>query len=230
VRNLIEFNLDRLTSTLYDEGTAEARADQERGLFIEYRNQCPPIHTRRRLAQNCERFLDEDLRRQLGGSQDHFFLKTHALPFEAYLEGEGAVYVVRHPAASLWSYYNYLRTRGHPQLRVEDVIEGAVPFGSWSRHVDAWLDTARGRGLPVVVLRYEALTSEADRACHLISRLTGLPRRSAAPFPDFSHWHQQAPDFYRSGGDEWRTHLTADQLRLVRRLHSAAAERLGYEV
>jgi hypothetical protein len=230
VRKLVEFNLDRMTSTLYDEGTADAHADQDRGLFIDYQNQHAPIHTRRRLAQNCERFLNEDLRRQLGGSQDHFFLKTHALPFERYLEGEAAVYIVRHPAASLWSYYNYLRTRGYPHLNMEEVIEGEVPFGSWSRHVEAWLDMASAPGPPVVVLRYEALGSDEARACHLMSRLTGLPRRSVVPFPGFSYWHQSAPDFYRSGGDEWRTHLTADQLRLVRRHHSGAAERLGYEV
>jgi hypothetical protein len=237
LRNLIEFYFDRRVSSLYAEGQDNfaVEGNGKNDLFVAYRNLFAPIKTRKKLMNDIGEIFSSDLRGLLINLDDHFFVKTHELPYERFIPGEAVVYIVRHPAATIWSYYNYLldqKTEGSDSLTLDDVIWGRVPFGSWSAHVEAWLKAGATLGSRFLLISYETLGTDENKMCQQLSQLTGLPRQGfIGTFPSFEHWHQQSPKFYREGETkEWRRGLSAEQMDLISQLHGETARKLGYEV
>ena len=101
---------------------------------------------RRMLLPGPSELLTEELREALAGEKNVFFLKTHNLPFDRYFEGEFVVQLVRHPGAALWSYFRHQHDSAVPKRKgrlfasppptLENLIEGKVRFGSWSKYQD----------------------------------------------------------------------------------------------
>ena len=240
VRILIRHYFDRRSSSIYPEPTGDPNLVQDEDgsfgpAFSEYQTQYPPITTRRRLVNGCGPILTEELRRHLGASDEHFFLKTHELPYEKYCDGECVIHLVRHPGAVFWSYYNYLLDFEvtSPNLTKEDVIKGQVPFGSWSEYTERWLECGEVLGDRFLIYSYEQLSCGEAEFCEKVSSLTGLPiRREIGSYPPFEHWRDRfSPKLFRSGKvDEWKSHLSGSQLELVKRLHNSTVEKLGYEL
>jgi Sulfotransferase domain/Wzt C-terminal domain len=237
LRNLIEFYFDRKVSSLYPEwqDNFAVEGNGQNDLFVAYRNLFEPIKTRNKLMNGIREIFNNDLRGLLTNLDNHFFIKTHELPYERFIPEEAVVYIVRHPAAAIWSYYNYLRdhkTEGFESLTLDDVIWGRVPFRSWSAHVEAWLKAGETLGSRFLIVLFEALSTDENGVCQRLSQLTGLPRRGfIGTFPSFEYWHQQSPEFYRQGETEdWRSGFSAEQMELISQLHGETARKLGYEV
>jgi len=237
LRNLIEFYFDRKVSSLYVEGTDNLawKVNDQNNIFFEYRNGHWPIKTRKTLLNGIGEIFNNDLRNLLANLNDHFFIKTHELPYEQFMPEEALVYIVRHPAASIWSYYNYLRDHevGFENLTLDDVIWGRVPFGSWSAHVEAYLKVEETLSSRFLLISYEILSKSENTQCQRLSQLTGLPRRGfIGTFPSFEHWHQQSPQFYRQGetNDLLSRFFSVEQRALINQLHGETARKLGYEV
>jgi hypothetical protein len=185
------------------------------------------------LVNNCGPVFSANFRANLASFSDHFFLKTHELPFESYFDHEAVIYVVRHPAATIWSLFNFLQSQSagssEPQA-LEQIIRGNVEHGSWSHHAEEWLNRGKELGDRFVLLRYEELGRKEAEICLRSHMLTGLRRTMPLGlFPDFSHWHALAPSFYRAGKpDEWRDHLQDSHIQLIKSVHGHTMEKLGY--
>jgi hypothetical protein len=238
LRNLIVHSLGRRVPSLYAEAAdnlpPEADAADGRA-FLTYALSAPAGGHARALRNGVGRLFDEALRRGLARSFEPRFVKTHDLPYAAFVPGEAVVHAVRHPCAVFSSYQHYLRdfaAPGAPAPTLEDVIRGDVAFGSWSTHTARWLDAAAGLGDAFVLVRYEELAARPEEVCARIAALTGLPQlASAASFPPFEEWQRRSPAFYRSGqGERWRSEFTPDHLSLVQDLHGETMARLGYSI
>jgi hypothetical protein len=239
-RNLIKHYFDRQCSSFYyDAGRLnvyESAANEDQALaFFAYQVTHPYLATCIGLRSNCGRLFCREFRDLLLSLDQTFFVKTHDLPFDSYLPGEAVIYLVRHPAATLWSYYHFIRDHNSPdgnQVTLEDVIRGDCDFGSWSDHVEQWL--VRGEALAdrFVIIRYEDLAEAEASLCKAVSALTGLPVRcDVAAFPNFEYWNRSAPQFYRSGDpDRWRTTLSSSQLHLLDSVHGSTMSKLGYDL
>ncbi len=236
-RNLIWHYLDRYVSSFYDEGGTLNLVINDDGSygspFCVYQTRQAPLMLCRTLRNRSGRVFSDQFRRHLAGSLERFFVKTHELPYESYFEGEGVIYLIRHPCAVFWSYYNYIRDHNLPGaagLTLEDVIQGKVDFGSWSEHVERWLAAGRALGDHFVTFRYEDLATQETEFCRVASALSDLPVRAEPDsFPGFEQWRRRAPRLYRSANSqEWRRHFTPAHLDLVQALHGPTMARLGY--
>ncbi len=235
-RNLIRHYFDYYVPSLYEEpGTFNVEFDaagQVGAAYFSYKTRWSLMY-RRTLRNHCSEVFSAEFRQKLAGSPEHFFVKTHELPYEDYSEGESVVYLVRHPCATIWSYYNYIidhKTPDVESITLEDVIRGNVNFGSWSEHVERWLEAGQALGDRFVVFRYEELAAAEMNFCQTTSWISGLPIRAEAnSFPSFAHWQRTAPTLYRSADNQaWRKHFTPEHLELVRTLHGATMKRVGY--
>ena len=110
VRNLLRHYFGYRSASVYPEPQGapnlEVRPDGSCEVFSFYELTAIPGSRLPMLVNNCGQILSEDLRRQLGASDERFFLKTHELPFGSYVPGEYVVHLVREPGAVCWSYYN----------------------------------------------------------------------------------------------------------------------------
>jgi hypothetical protein len=206
-----------------------------RPMFVDYRTEHPPYLVHPAVVNGSGRLFSENFRNHLTRLGEYFFVKTHELPFEHYLDREAVIFMVRHPAAVLWSYYNFLRDyegASAASLTLEQVIKGEVVFGSWSAYMERWLERGQSLGDRFVLIKYEQLVADQMEFCRLVARLTGLTKRQVKnEFPGFDFWSRQAPQFYRSGNkDEWRKHFSNAQLQLLRRLHGPMMTKLGYRL
>lgn len=114
---------------------------------------------------------------------------------------------------------------------------------SWSAHVSSWLDQ---RDLPVQVIRYEDLQTDAAGRLRIGMRFAGIPTtahrvREAVSRCDFHRLRQQelaqgfieaqgiGRPFFRSGATgQWRDRLTPDQVARLEVAHGIVMQRLGY--
>jgi hypothetical protein len=152
---------------------------------------------------------------------DTWFVKTHDLQPGP----DKAIYVIRDGREAMVSFLNYLTHYGREPVDLSDVVTGAVPFGSWSDHVEGWDPAARPDTL---LLRYEELA--ADPVAHLpvIARFIG---RDTVPgvLPTFADLHAVNPAFFRSGRvDSWKGVFSEDLHRLFWVLHGGVMLRYGY--
>ncbi|MCB0213614.1 MAG: sulfotransferase domain-containing protein, partial [Anaerolineae bacterium] len=198
MRHLLRHYFDQRATSIYPEGEESTNLIQNEDgsfdpYFSEYKSQYFPSITRRRLVNGCIPLLTEEFRSQMGASDEYFFLKTHELPYDRYFEGEYVLHLVRHPAAVLWSYYNFLRdfeATIAPNVTMEDTIKGQTPFGSWSAYNEQWLECGQALGDRFWLYSYEKLVSGEGEFCKILSSMTDLPiYQEIGSFPSFDHWH-----------------------------------------
>ncbi len=152
------------------------------------------------------------------------FVKTHDLPED----DSKAIYIVRDGRAAIASYHHYLKNyaRGHvPSLA--EIIVGAVSFGSWSSHIEAWHPQNRPNTL---MLRYEDLCIQPEREIQKISEFIGLPADDGRPL-DFRTLSNRFPKFFRQGNNQRNIdEYTADEAALFALCHAEWMEKLGYNL
>lgn len=169
----------------------------------------------------------------------------------------GAVYLARDPRDIVVSYAHH---RGEEVDTMIDFLSDAnaelasishrvkpqlpQPMGSWSAHVDSWLDQ---RDIPVLALRYEDLLRDPEIllgrvADHLgiaanpeaISSAVGHTRFEILQALEEAHgFTERQPEstdrFFRTGSSGgWRSVLSPAQAGRIERTHAGTMARLGY--
>ena len=187
------------------------------------------------------------------------FLKTHSFRGKAFGIDlipphltRSAIYIVRNP---LDMAVSYARHYGHSPDFVAAAINrqdnalaggnGAVPqfLGSWSDHVRGW---TRCRDFPVLVLRYEDITVDPEKAFAGVLEHIGVPvddkrLARAVRFSSFDELRRQeeagdyiersthSDRFFHSGrAGEWREALPPGAAERIRRDHGRVMRELGY--
>lgn len=173
-------------------------------------------------------FENQSVRKQLANEKEVYFVKTHNPPYSQYLHGEYVIQIVRHPGASLWSYYNYLKDFRKSEAGLSDVIAGKVGFGHWSRYHDQWQKTGRLLNKCYKLIRYEDLIDHELEYCEKLALFLKLPIISSKINP-FEYYHAKAPQFARVGRPfGWETHYSREQLALLNQEHHQQMVLFGY--
>lgn len=165
---------------------------------------------------------------------------------------QGAIYVVRNPFDVACSF------RSHFAADMDEVVESLcfahteLPtdqnqvhqyLGSWSSHYLSWKEAP---GLNPLILRYEDMTRNPEKAFAKVVRYFGLPKdkkrlNKAIAFSSFktlaeqekAKGFQERPDaaaaFFRTGkiGD-WRDELSDDHVARLIAAHKPVMDELGY--
>ncbi len=169
-------------------------------------------------------FLPGDWRHRLSASAEvPTPIKTHDLPEDQ----APAIYIVRHGAAAIDSYFHYHKKYSFEQPSLTEVIAGACQFGSWSEHYNAWRPKARQNTL---FLKYEELVSDPEQFVPRLSEFLGIPARTAN-LPEFSELKQKLPAFFRRGqNQDFLSDWSPGQVSMFEQLHGPAMEELGYDL
>ena len=197
-------------------------------------------------------------------SQSPLFMKIHDA-FGYTSEGEpwlpwratrAAIYVVRNPLDVAPSYAFHrggsiaesVEIMGDDAHILNDVVGGIdhqLPqrLGSWSRHVESWMDAP---GLRVHVVRFEDLKARPLEAFGALARFAGIEYTPTAleraiEHSDFGEVRRQedvagfhegsskAPRFFRKGEvASWGAELSPSQVEHIIRDHGPVMRRLGY--
>jgi hypothetical protein len=155
-------------------------------------------------------------------SDELHLVKTHDLP----RDDSKAIYVLRDGRSSIVSYRHYIENFGAQQISLAETIIGAVPYGSWSDHVEAW----RPRERPdTLFLRYEDIVADREKAIGEVARFLGVEVSGAAR-SDFEELHAKQPNFFRSGSNKRNIEeFDASHLALFQALHGETMAEYGYD-
>lgn len=185
----------------------------------------------------------EDLsrtREELAASPRIHLVKLHDRPFENLHPGERVIQTVRHPGASLWSYFRYecqavLSKRGrrvfdNPAPTLDNIIEGDVNVGSWSDYQRAWDAFRLAHNTQCLLLQYEDVVADRRSA---VTELSGFLRISIVSertdSSDFSQFRTRFPGWGLRGTSEgYEAFYSAAQLKRLWLLHGPCAEQHGY--
>ena len=200
-----------------------------------------------------------------GEAEDTHFLKVHDMwrrtgNGEALFPPEiskGVVYILRSPldlvsscghhwGISLAETAERLCDPGFALARSHGALSDQLhqPLGSWSGHVQSWVDEA---GLPVCLVRYEDLRADPQGVLGDVIRFSGLEYdqvriEKAVAFADFSELQRQEQEggfrerstrspgqFFRRGlVNGWRQELSADLVQQIIATHGQTMRRFGY--
>ncbi len=158
-----------------------------------------------------ERFLASAGRRRR-----YTLVRTHGLPSD----NSRAIYVVRDGRAVVGDYHRQLLRQpslNPPELL--DVLLGAVPFGGWSAHVQAWDPRRRPETL---LLRYEDLLADSTRAVAAVARFLGRDEPAAG------NAERRDGDTGPADSAGCATGLSAGQEALFDLIHGPTQRKLGY--
>ena len=192
-------------------------------------------------------------------SPNTVFVKTHSamgftneVPTIEPRVTEGGIYIVRNPLDVCVSYAHHvgidydqaIEAMRAPmnQLSTTETLAFNV-LGSWSDHVTSWADA---EGLNRLVLRYEDMHRQPEKAFGKLVKFLGLPKnderlRRAISFSSFKELSKQetktgfiekskkADKFFRKGKTGgWRDELSDAQAEQIINDHRAVMERYDY--
>lgn len=197
-------------------------------------------------------------------SRETLFLKVH----DAYLctrsgeplfppeVTEGVLYIIRHPCDVAISNADHngstvdaaIRVMGTKNYKIsarQTPLDTQLPqrLGSWSEHVESWVDAA---GLNVQVVRYEDMREQPMETFGAALNFVGMPYDTerlerAIAFSRFEIMQEQertgnfrdrsplSPRFFREGrAGAWHTVLNDKQVDAIIRAHGEVMRRFGY--
>lgn len=166
-----------------------------------------------------------------------------------------AIYLARDVRDVVISEYFYERFQGRWDGSLEEFVRrfasGRVNvFGSWTGHVNAWLDAAAENRIELMVIKYEDLRSGTEATLERTLDFLGVNGAAARRIvkairnnaiskmrekencSPYSPGKDGSPDirFVRKGSvGGWRLQLKEEQLRVVEEAASDAMSRLGYQ-
>lgn len=149
-------------------------------------------------------------------------VKTHHAPKDA---GK-TIYIVRDGRAALVSYFHLLRDfRGKSEIRLDAVVRGETPLGSWSKNLDHWQPLVRPDTL---LLRFEDLRHRTEECIGSIAAFTGLAPVRPWESP-LMKLREAMPGFVRHGDNRSNiAELDGADEELFWELHGRWMETLGY--
>lgn len=187
--------------------------------------QWPHTPERRMLVSPCESLLTPERRTRLGADPELFFVKTHDRPPDEPVLGEVAVQLVRHPGASLTSYWQLSRNTKAGDRGIADFIEGRVFAGRWDEYHQAWAASS----LPLLRRRFEDLLGDPPKVIREIADFLGLPTPDDPQLLPSKRAHERNP--IRNpikGVDGWKSQITIEEQAHIWTLHGETARAMGY--
>lgn len=182
------------------------------------------------IIPDAEDQLSNQYREQLAASNEPFFVKTHRYPFENHFDGERFILIERHPGASLWSYYHFLKARSKESPSLEDVICGRTPQGCWSSFYSAWEEMKSRHSADFLRIKYEELSSNCDQVVSALGAFIGRDSLGQE-MPTFLELNEKNPMMFRAGSvDQWSEYFTVEEKALLSVQHRKAASFVGYSV
>jgi hypothetical protein len=174
-------------------------------------------------------FLDRSIRKRLANEPETYLVKTHSAPYPEYLQGEFVIQIVRHPGATLWSYFNFLKDFRNSNADLTEIVAGKIGFGHWGRYHTLWQIAAQKLNERYVLQKYENLIGHELEFCNRLSLFLHLPIISEELKP-FEYYHARNPLFARAGKlSGWEVHYTKEQLELLEKEHGQQMVVLGYQ-
>lgn len=185
------------------------------------------------LLPRCKDILTPKNRQKLAEKATHFFVKTHHLPYDEYFDNEYVIQIVRHPGQVFLSYLNFLKTYNpNNHKTIEEVIQGQVPYGSWSQWHQLWNQTFVKLNNRYLKLKFEdVIATEKKEICQQIKSLIQLDYNHNQKSPSFEELRRNYPKYYKQGNrEQWQETYTSKQLNLIKLLHNNAMEQLNYDL
>jgi len=178
-------------------------------------------------------FIDifsDKVRKFLADDKEIYFIKTHLPPYNAYFPGENVIQIVRHPGATLWSYYNFFNQWRKMDIPLQEVIAGNHGFGDWSIYHEKWnrtADTLRERMLRV---KYEDLHASEIGVVKKLEEFLGMPVVDSNIKP-FSQYQSVRPNVARSGKvSEWIDNYPQEAVDLLIQKHGKMMSFFSYKL
>lgn len=155
-------------------------------------------------------------------SDELFLVKTHDPPCD---DGR-VIYIVRDGRAAIVSFFHFLcEVRARADIDLPRVIEGRVPFGSWSNHLAAWRPLERPGAL---CIRFEDLVADPRAPVARIAEFLGV-EQVADWSNDIDRLRGVFPGFFRFGSNDRNiAELDAENERFFWRQHGDWMRRMGY--
>jgi hypothetical protein len=173
-------------------------------------------------------FQEKSNRERLAQEPETYFVKTHNAPYLEYLPGEFVIQIVRHPGASLWSYFNFLRDFHKSDDCLADVITGKVEIRHWGKYHALWQSAAKKMAGRFILVKYENLIGLEMEFCEQLSTFIHLPIISREIQP-FEYYHAKNPQFARQGKPTgWEEHYSKEQGDLLMKEHQEQMAIYGY--
>ena len=184
----------------------------------------------RTLLRGCKDvLLREDFRKILARDSEHYFIKTHELPYTKYFDGEYVVQIVRNPGLCFWSLYNFRREKNKTYDKsLTDLIKGEINWRSWSDYHYKWQDTADFLKERYLLIRYEDIYQNEMAVCKKLSKFINLPIIYSNTI-SFNYYHNKFPLMFRQGLLRgWEKYYSKKQLKLLWKLHGKNMSIFGY--
>ncbi|MES9963901.1 MAG: sulfotransferase domain-containing protein [Candidatus Sedimenticola sp. 20ELBAFRAG] len=159
---LVEFPKSGITwlSTLIANSSFIHSEMDERATFFNISQYIPDIHL-------CGRNVGDRLYLRPGFR----FIKSHAEYNPHY---HHSIYLVRHPASVIKSYYSYVSQRDGGNRRLSDFLScGIYGIPAWKRHVNSWI-RVNDQSSRVHLIRYEDLLSDTYHELSEINNNLGI--------------------------------------------------------
>jgi Sulfotransferase domain len=181
------------------------------------------------LLPGCAHIINNFQTREiLARHSEHFFVKTHALPFKEYFENEYVVQIVRNAGASIWSYFNFKTEIRDFARGLADLIPGDTKNRNWTFYHSMWQETAKQMGGHYLGLRYEDMFGRELEFCNRLGALLGLPVLSSEVRP-FDFYHSIRPTLTRKGKASGREeNFSRDEMRQLWETHKDMMKKYGY--
>lgn len=169
--------------------------------------------------------LTSALRERLAADTEPFFVKTHELPPEGFFPGEGAIQIVRHPAAAIVSQWRLHRATNDASPPLAHFSEGSDTSGRWDRYHDAWMNSA----IPLSRVRYEDVLDEPLSLVETIASFCGLISPDVPRFVSMEEAKSRNPIRNPGEGvDGWKDQITVGELIRIWNRHKGVAKTFGY--
>jgi len=173
-------------------------------------------------------------------------IKTHE-PFRS--EYKKAIYLVRDARDVVLSEFAYQKALGLAKDNLEDYLprflQGKVnPFGSWTAHVDSWIDAKEDGRAEIFLVRFDEMRRDPEASLAKMMDFLGMPvdwqvihravtNNSVEKMRDKEKSQPQRASakgrFIRSGAvGGWRDKFTEAQIQLVQQYAGDTLNRLGY--
>ncbi len=188
----------------------------------------------RYLLPGCFNVLTEKNRKILASEETCFFVKTHYLPYRKYFDNEYVIQSIRNPYNVFISYKQFIKKFHNQDINLTEVIQGNVPFGSWSKWHESWNHKSLELGEKFLQIKFEdILQSDRVKICEKISSMISVSYNENNNQPSWEDLQKINPNYYRSGnitGEEVYNSYTQEQVNLIENSHGSVMKKLGYGV
>lgn len=176
-------------------------------------------------------FRKEEVRKYLAEDKEIYFVKTHFhLPVTTF-PGERVLQIIRHPGATLWSYFKFFQERqARNDVTLSSVIMGKHDFGDWSEYYAHFKEIEPQLSGRLLFVRYEDLAKSESEVCERMAQFFNLPIVDRV-FQPFEYYKQKRPQVARSGTvSGWEQNFSHADWDLLIERHGKMMETMGYSM